>query len=137
MILPRRVFRDLLLGRATVRVVVASLPTEIAAQLSANTSDVWLARDYALKLRDRHNVGYENLRLVQAAIDHGHCLLGKADNHLEFIYFDDQNSNRPWLLVIKSARWGQEVWLVSLYRTHRQQIQSKLRRHRMLREHRG
>jgi hypothetical protein len=73
--------------------------------------------------------------LVQYAINEGHCFRGGEYNHLEFMYFDKSDFNKPYLLVIKSARWGQEVWLVTFYRTDLQQFRAKRRRQHLYREH--
>ena len=135
MVPPRRLFRDFLLGRANPTICVATLPSELAIHIGARVNDVMMERQYAAKLLVKHRLTYEQLWVVQAAIDRGFCLVGKKPGHLEFIYVDDRSMSEAYILVIKSARYGEEVWLVTLHRTNPEQIRSKRRRQKLLRDH--
>jgi hypothetical protein len=130
----RRQFRDFFAGRADRYLVIATLNSSIGVYISAQTTDVRMERSYALKMLTKHRLTYEHLHIVQKALDRGHCFAGKNPNHLEFVYFDDDASKTAYLCVIKTARYGQEVWFVSLFRVRDSQPAAMKRKQRLLRE---
>jgi len=136
MILAPRHFVRFLDGRAGEVATIASLPLDLGAHMPTQAGDVRIRRDYALKLMQRHRMTYEKFQLIQSAIDNGWCFKTKA-NHLEFVYIHDTGagSHKQYTLVLKSARWGQETWLVTFFRSQPQQLRTKQRKGTLIRSH--
>jgi hypothetical protein len=114
---------------------VATIREDIGVFFSARTNVVSMERDYMRKLLVKHRMTYEHLPIVQRAIDSGYCFESSKTNHLEFVYFDTNLRRTEYLLVLKSAKWGDEVWLVTFHRTNKDQYKSKARRQKLLRDH--
>ncbi len=131
----RRYFRDFFCGRSGDQLIVATLRDQVGVLISARTLNVKMKLAYAQKMLVKHRLTYEHLHIVQLAIDKGYCFVGTKPNHIEFLYFDNKNDNDEYLLVIKSARWGEEVWFVTFHRTRKQQYRSKSRYQKLLRGH--
>ncbi len=123
-------------GRAGDVATIAFLPLDLGAHMPTQASDVRIRRDYALKLMQRHRMTYEKFLLIQQAIDNGWCFKAKA-NHLEFVYIhnDSGGGHKQYTLVLKSARWGQETWLVTFFRSQKQQLRAKQRKGSLIRGH--
>ena len=132
--IPRRQFRDFFCGRGGKFLAVAKIHTEMSVFMSAQTDTVRMAKSYAEKMLVKHRLTFEHLRIVQDAIDQGACFVGKKANHLEYVYFDNDYKKSCFLLVIKSARFGQEVWFVSLYRLRDKQAKMIKQEQRLLRD---
>jgi hypothetical protein len=128
--IPRRIFRDLVCDRGPDTIVVANLSVSLGVFISARTEEVRLERAYAKKIILRHRLSYEDLPVVQSAIEWGYCLESPKPRHLEFVYYDQRN--KPYVVIVKSARWGEELWLCTAHRSNRLQAKSKTSRQRVL-----
>ena len=71
---------------------------------------------------------------MQKAIDNGYILAGRDARYLEFVYIDPA-AYRHFLLVLKVASAGQEVWVQTFHRTDAASLKSKRKRLSLLREH--
>ncbi len=117
-------------GRAGDRAVIAFLPGDLGGHIQALSTDVLIGRDYAVKLLRKHRLGYEHFAVIQPAIDRGICIKSEKSGHIEFLYADQKIFGSRFLLVLKVAASGQEVWLMTFFRTNDGQIKSKLKRAR-------
>lgn len=115
---------------------VAAIPENVRSFLSATTHEVGMEKDYARKLLVDKQLTYEHLHLIQSAINHGYCVVGKTPNHLDFLFFDEKG--KAWITVIKWAKSGTELWFCTLFYTNdKKYYVAKFRRQRLLREHSG
>ncbi|MDE2515163.1 MAG: hypothetical protein KGL12_03960 [Rhodospirillales bacterium] len=126
MLYPRH-YVQFLDGRRGKAAVIARLPGEIAARLPAQTLDVQIGQDYALKLIRKHNLNYADLAMVQPAIDLGWCTRTRPAM-LDFLYVTQEPFPRRFILGVKVARGGMEVWLQTFYRCTESDIRRRLRR---------
>lgn len=122
-----REFVRFLDGRSGATVAIATLPVGLAVRLPAQVTEIRIGQDYALKLQKKHCLRYEHFSLIQTVIDDGWCIVGKQ-NHLEFLYMDNQIFGSSFILVLKATRAGQEIWVATFHKTDNQRIRSKLRR---------
>jgi hypothetical protein len=113
---------------------VANLSLALGVFISARTEVVKLERAYAKKIIIRHRLTYEDLSIVQLALENGYCLESAKARHLEFVYYDQRN--KPYVVIVKSARWGEELWLCTAHRSNKLQAKSKTKRQIILRDHR-
>jgi hypothetical protein len=134
MILAPRHFVRFLDGRAGDVATVAFLPLDLGAQMPTQATDVRIGRECALKLLQRHRLPYEKFQLIQRAIDEGWCFKGKS-NHLEFVYVHYDGGFEFYTLVLKSAKSGQETWVVTFFRSKEAQLKGKRRRSTLIRSH--
>jgi len=81
----------------------------------------------------KHRLTYEDLATLQSAIDEGFCLRSKDHAMLEFVYYNA--SQKPYIVVLKCAAFGQELWVVTMHRSNRQQARSKTKRQYVYRDH--
>ncbi len=130
-----RLFVKLIDGRAGGVANVAYVPTEIGVFFSAQTHDVKIARDYAIKLMKTHRLAYDDLRYIQNAINEGYIFRGREPKYLEFIFVDAAGPYRHFLLVLKVARMGQEIWVQTFHRSDEFALRSRIKKKRMLRPH--
>lgn len=121
-------------GRMGKTIPVAFLPLDLGAYMPTTQCEVRLEFDYAHKLKNKHQITYRQLNVIQKCIDFGWCIRHKK-NHLEFIYCADQIGKVYYLLVLKSARSATETWLVSFYRIRPKQHTSHLKRGTLIRSH--
>jgi hypothetical protein len=129
---PRRVFREFFCGRSGNDLVVAQLRFEIGLFIAAKTTNVRMEKSYAVKMMVKHRLTYEQLYMVQASIDEGFCFEGKNRSHLEFVYFPNRPGAEPYMLVLKSALGGAEIWFVTLYKLRRKQYERMRKTQRLL-----
>ena len=133
MLPPRRTYRDLLAGRHGQPITVATLPEQTAILMSSTAREVKMARDYAVKISNKM-LTWEDLFIAQDAIMHGYIFLGRRSNVFEFLYFQ-KKLQKEYLLVLKTARWGQEVWFVTFHRIAVQDYRAKSRKLTQIRDH--
>ena len=133
MITPKTIIR-FLDGRMGDTISIAFLPLDLGAHMPTTQTEVRIERSYAHKLKDKHQITYFQLDIIQRCIDFGWCIKHKK-NHLEFIYSADEEGKVYYLLVLKTAAFGTETWLVSFYRIRPKQIKSHLKRGKLLRSH--
>jgi hypothetical protein len=124
---PRQFIR-FLDGRAGDQTVIAFLPGDLGARIPTLATDVLIKCEYANKLRMKHHLLYEHFSIIQPTIDKGVCIRSEKSGQLEFLYADQKIFGSRFLLVLKAANGGREVWLVTFFRTNDAQIKSKLRR---------
>lgn len=127
-LLPREyvAFLDGRLGKCRT---VAYLPLSLGAHLPATVTDVMAHADYARKVKDKHHLKFEHFCLLQNMINDGWCLLSRT-RRLEFLYVDNDVFQARFLLVLKAAANGREIWMATFHRTNEQQIRSHLARAR-------
>lgn len=115
-------------GRQLDRAVVATLPLGIGAYMPTRSPKVLLGREYAQKMMIKHHLRYEDFTAIKDLIEDSHCIREKA-NHLTFMGYKKSNAE-AFILVLKTARGGDETWVVTLHRSKEAQLRSKLRRYR-------
>ena len=130
-----RQFMRLIDGRAGGVAAVAYLPSEVGVFFSAITTAVWIEKACAIKILMRHRLRYEDLEFIQRAIDGGYILRGRDRQYLEFLYIDSSGPYRHYLLVLKIARYGQEVWVQTFHRSDETALRSRLKKAIPLRVH--
>jgi|SRR5580698_4735522 hypothetical protein len=123
-----RIFMRLIDGRAGGTAEVACLPSEVGVLFSALTNSVRINRACAIKLMTRHKFTYYDLNYIQYAIDEGYILRGRKPEFLEFFFIDTRGPYRHYLLVLKVARYGQEVWVQTFHRSDEHILRAKLKR---------
>jgi hypothetical protein len=128
-----RLFMKLVDGRAGGVANVAYVPTEIGVLFSALTHDVKLTRICAVKLIKTHKLSYDDLDHIQTAVNEGYIFRGRKSRYLEFLYVDAKGPFRHYLLVLKTARYGEEIWLQTFQRSDAQTLRSRIKNQRLLR----
>ena len=116
-------------GREGNFAVVAFLPGDLAARMPTLSTEVRIGRSHALKLWEKHNLGYADLGVIQRAIDNGWCTKSR-EAALDFLYIDSATPPRRFVLGIKAAYGGEETWVSTLHRSDEHQIRRRLRRAR-------
>jgi hypothetical protein len=117
-------------GRLPSPTIIAALPGHLGGLICCVTTDVQIARNYAVKVLMKHKLRYEHSSNVQKSIDRGWCVQVKA-NHIEFYFEDDEVFGGWFILVVKAAKSGSECWVVTFFRSNLLHIRSKLRRARL------
>lgn len=133
-----REFVRFLDGRSGQIQTLAFVPGEFTARIGALSCDLLIERSYAEKLKNKHSLRYEHWGMIQVAINHGYAILQRRDSRnteLLFAYVDDAVFQANFLLAIKQARGGEEIWLKSFYRCQPGRVQRLLRDGELLREH--
>ncbi len=91
--------------------------------------------DYARKILVEKKLTWEHLHIIQKAVNEGYCVQGKTADHLEFLYISEDST--AWILALKAAKGGTEIWFCSLFYTTRDKYYiKKFRRSMLLREQR-
>jgi hypothetical protein len=135
MIIQPRQFVQFVDGRAGDHAPVAFLPGGLGAYLNTLRTEVILRRDYAIKVLNHLKI-YEIFGEIQNTIDRGFCV--QMDPvRLGFLYVRDAVRPEIYFLLIKTARQGEELWLVTFHRIQPAQFDVRLRGGRLLREHDG
>lgn len=115
---------------------IATIPEEIRHHLPVHTNKIQMGLDYAKKILIEKKLTYEDIHIVQKAVTDGYCCKGKNKDHLDFLYLN--NDGKSWILVIKSAGNGTEVWFCTLFYTTRQKYYiDKFKGQLLLRSHKG
>jgi hypothetical protein len=139
MMLPAaRHLREFMLGLHGSTQTIAFVPGELVARINARSCNLMIERECARKLLHKHRLRYEHWGMIQIAIDHGYALLSRRSPgkpELLFAYVDDAIFNSNFLLAIKQANAGSEIWMKSFYRCEPSRIRSFLRSCELLREH--
>jgi hypothetical protein len=130
-----RIFMRLIDGRAGGIAEVAYLPSEVGVLFSASTSSVQIERACAIKLLITHKLTYYDLNYIQSAINEGYIIRGRELKFLEFVFIDSRGPYRHYLLVLKTAMYGQEVWVQTFHRSDEYLLRAKLKAGRMIRQH--
>jgi len=130
---PPRLVNAFLDGRREGFVVIAVLPGDLGAYIGAISSEVLIERQYAVKIMERHRLAHSDFGLIQVAISEGWCVLNRARAALEFLYEDSRKPNLAFLLALKSAEEGREVWVRTFHRMDPKAIRSRLRRGEIIR----
>lgn len=112
---------------------IAFVPGDLAIRIGARSSDLLIDRHYALKLRHKHRFRYEHLQLIQTAINDGWVIRERGD--LVFIYEADAPHFSTFVVVVKQAKDGEEIWLKTFHRIQPKKVKRLLRDHELLREH--
>lgn len=108
------------------------MPGEFTRLIGSLSSELRCGREYAIKVKEKHGLKYEQFHLIQRAIDCGYAKLTGTD--LEFLFYDNTTGGPPYLLVVKSV--GQnEIWMRTFYRTKRWKEEMYFRRGFLLKEH--
>jgi hypothetical protein len=115
-------------GQANVR-TVAFLPGDLAARIPALSTDILLDGEYARKIWEKHKLGYETLGLIQTIVDRGWCTKTRP-NQLDFLYVDDRGLPKYYVLGVKAAQGGKEIWVTTLHPTSEPEIKRRLKRAR-------
>jgi len=106
---------------------VARLTGDIAAWMPTMSLDVRISKEYVAKMFGKHGLKYEDLGIVQRAIDEGWCTKSR-ENALDFIYVDTRGQPRRFILGLKSAAHGRETWFQTLYMADEMEVRRRLRR---------
>jgi hypothetical protein len=133
MLLSPRDFVRFLDGRLGTVQRIAFVPGEFTARIQAISSDLLISREYAQKLKDKHRLRFEHFQLIQIAIDFGYALLERGD--LVFVYLDETVFHEMFVLVLKKAERGQEIWLKTFHRAEASKLKRLLRNGNLLRDH--
>ncbi len=132
MLLAPRYFVAFLDGRLGETQRIAFVPGDLGAHIHAYSPHLTIGRTYALKLQRKHSLKYEQFQLVQPAIEHGYAGIHRGD--LVFLYFHEE-TRRWFLLAVKTAAAGAELWLKSFYPLDAKRTGKIRRQMTMLREH--
>jgi hypothetical protein len=135
MALYARQFVRLIDGRSGNVAAVAHLPVEIGVIFSAQTNVVSIERTYARKIVGDHQIKYDDFEYIQKAIDFGYVFQGRDHRYLEFVYIETKKTYKHYLLVLKVARYGLEIWVQTFHRIDEGRLRSKIRKLRMIRLH--
>lgn len=111
------------------------MPGNLGAYIGAISSEVLIERQYAVKIMERHRLAHSDFGLIQVAISEGWCVLNRERTALEFMYEDGRKPSVAFLLALKSAMDGREVWVRTFHRMDPKAIRSRLRRGEILRYH--
>ena len=122
-------------GRAGGVAIVAALPGDLASYLGTTVSEVAISTHYANKIVRSHQINFEDFVFIQKAIDKGYVLKGRGPKFLEFVLVDDHSGFKHYLLVLKTTKESQEVWIQTFHRTDTHRLRSKLRKLRLIRTH--
>jgi len=133
MLLTPREFVRFLDGRSGDVQTIAFVPGGFTARIGAVSCDLLIRRDYAHKLNRTHGLRYEHWGIMQIAINHGYAILERGD--LVFVYLDDTVFNDMFVLAIKEAANGQELWVKSFHRCEPRKLNRLLKNGELLREH--
>lgn len=113
-------------GQQANHAIIGFLPLTLGALLPTLSTDIRLSIEYARKLAVIKRLAYRELLVIDRLLKDSFCFREKA-SHLTFMWYDPV-SEKPYTLVLKSARSGTETWLVTFHRTDEQQLRSKIRR---------
>lgn len=125
-------------GRADREIDIAPLPRSIGLHMSCTAPSIRLRLDYAKKVLEKHRLVLAHFSIIPRIIQDGWCVRNEK-GHLELYYEDAEVFGAWFLIVIKSAKWGTECWLVTFFRSKPEHIRNKLKRYRgsVLRNHIG
>ena len=128
MILSRQHFKRFAGGGAGDIARLAFLPTELGVKISAQRNDVHVQLNYLRKCFSKHGLRYDEFVHVQTAIDFGYCFSGKKSQYIEFILITEGSRRSYYLLVLKSARLGQEIWFQTFHQVNEARLREKLKK---------
>lgn len=112
---------------------VAFVPGEFGARIRARSTDLMIDRITAQKLKDKHKLRYGHWTMMQVAINFGYALLERDD--LVFAYIDDAVFRAIFILAVKEAANGEELWIKSFHRCKPRKLEKLLKASELLREH--
>lgn len=135
MIIPPRQFVAFMDGRLGDWITIAHLPGLFGAHINALTTEVRIQRAYARKMIDKHRLLHAHFEMIQVAVDRGWCRVDDRRRSLGFLLDDDVLHHTIFLLAIKTAAGGEELWLRTFHRSNAEQLRSHLRRGGILRNH--
>ncbi len=109
--------------------IVARLRGDIAAHLPTTSLDVRISKEYVDKIFTKHRLTYEDLDVVQFALDNGWCIKSTAGK-LDFLCVMESERHRRFVVGIKTANGGLETWFQTLHLTDEEQIKRRLKQAR-------
>lgn len=124
-------------GRGPEVIPVGRVPVDVSAYIGARTSDVLMARPYALKLIQKHALRYADFEAFQSALDDGWACIDQRANPpaLVFVYCDPFNAGRNYKLAIKRNGMADELWVKTFHRIKEPQYTKLLMGLERVREH--
>jgi F like protein len=103
-------------GSAKGSVPVAMLPKELAARFGTKTRVVQLSDQTAIKQADRRALAPEEYTVIADAIAAGEAGFEAVANGAHRLIFESAGA-KPWRVTLKRTVAGDELFLVSLYRS--------------------
>ena len=97
-------------------------------------SNLLIERSYAQKLLLRHRLKYEHFQMIQPTIERGYAIID-GGGKLVFAYDEQQHFHARFRLVVKTTAAKDELWLRTFHRIKVGQMNSMVRRYRLVQEH--
>lgn len=134
MILAPRHFVRFLDGRYGSVQRIAFVPGELTRQIGTLESHLLIERSYAQKLLQKHRLTYQHFQMIQPTIERGYAIIDGGRN-LVFAYDDQEQFHAVFRLAIKTNAAKNELWLRTFHRIDVRQMNSMVRRFRLIKEH--
>jgi hypothetical protein len=134
MLLSPRDFVRFLDGRYGDVQRIAFVPGDLSRQIGTLESNLLIERTYARKLLLKHRLRYEHFQMIQPTIERGYVVIDGGGN-LVFAYDDQERFHARFRLAVKTTDARDELWLRTFHRIKLAQMNSLVRRFRLIREH--
>lgn len=110
--------RRILEGSAQGNVPVAMLPTEFAERFGVSSRVVLFSDQTAMKQADRRSLKPEEYGVIADAMEMGEAAFERNASGAHRMIFES-TGDKPWRITLKRTIAGDEMFLVSLYRSTR------------------
>ena len=104
---------------------ICNIPDRARATLGCSTGAVYLSTDSAKHILEKHNnITDFDLLMLPIAIERGNLLKEKfRNNGINSIY--ETGESKIFFVALKVASKGHELWVSSMYRIEKRQIEKK------------
>jgi hypothetical protein len=115
---------------------VGDLPRDVAEYLGCHPAIVYLGHREVLKIVNKHgeNVRVEQLQCLHLAIRDGEYRADPGRKRSVSIYYQNPYDGHLYLIGIKPADKGSEVWICTLFQTTAKKIRNQRERSVLLRQ---
>lgn len=112
---------------------VGELPRPIAKYLKSNPGLVYLGHREFLKISKKHDeINREEFQSLHLAVKDGTYLTEPKRPNCVTAFWKDGEKSLLYLLGLKTAGDGGEVWVSTFHRTHQAQLDTKIRQYGIL-----
>jgi hypothetical protein len=113
---------------------VGELPRVVAEHLGCHPAIVYLGHEEVLKIVRKHpKIRVEELQCLPFAIAKGEYREDHERGKCVTVFYNEPTKNKLYLIGLKSACAGGEVWVQSFYRTSPENCRSKRGKNKLLR----
>lgn len=116
---------------------VGDLPRRVAEHMGCHPAVVYLGRKELFHILETHqnDISLDHVQQFHLAIRDGRYVANPKTNRRVDLFYRATPDDRPYLIGIKSAERGGEVWIASAYRTNEQQERSRANRALVLQDY--